>query len=302
MQIGMNKIRVAVVGYGNIGRYVVEAVEQSPDMELVGIVRRDPTNVPKRISHCRVVATIEELGGVDVAVVASPSRAVEETTSKILAMGINSVDSFDIHNQIVGLRNRLDAIATKHNSVAIISAGWDPGSDSVVRSLMEACAPRGVTYTNFGPGMSMGHSVVAKSVEGVQSALSMTIPVGSGVHRRMVYVELKEGADFGEVESAIKADDYFAHDETHVREVECVDSLLDMGHGTHITRKGVAGETHNQLFEFTMRITNPAVTAQIMVSAARATMRQKSGAYTLIEIAPIDFLCGERDELIGRLV
>ena len=84
----------------------------------------------------------------------------------------------------------------EHGSVAIISAGWDPGSDSVVRSLLEAIAPKGITYTNFGPGRSMGHSVAVRAIDGVKDALSMTIPTGTGIHRRMVYVELEEGAGF----------------------------------------------------------------------------------------------------------
>ena len=94
----------------------------------------------------------------------------------------------------------------------------------------------------------------------------MTIPTGTGIHRRMVYVELKEGYDFSKVAQAIKSDDYFVHDETHVMQVECVDDLLDMGHGVNLTRKGVSGKTQNQRFEFNMSINNPALTGQILVS------------------------------------
>jgi diaminopimelate dehydrogenase len=190
--------------------------------------------------------------------------------------------------------------------VAVLSAGWDPGSDSVVRALLEACAPKGLTYTNFGPGMSMGHSVAARAVSGVREALSMTIPTGTGVHRRMVYIELAEGASFENVAAAIKADPYFSHDDTRVMQVESVAALQDMGHGVELTRKGVAGKTHNQLFEFSMRINNPAVTAQILVSSARAAVRKQrrgeNGAYTMIEIAPIDYLPGEKEGIIARLV
>jgi diaminopimelate dehydrogenase len=141
-----------------------------------------------------------------------------------------------------------------------------------------------------------------KSKAGVKEALSMTIPTGTGVHRRMVYVELEAGAKLEEVSAAIKADPYFSHDETHVFQVESVDALKDMGHGVNLTRKGVSGKTQNQLFEFNMRINNPALTAQILVSVARATMKQLPGAYTMIEIPMIDMLAGDRDELIRRLV
>jgi len=239
---------------------------------------------------------------VDVAILATPTRSVEQYALECLALGINTVDSFDIHSKIVDLRRSLDAAAKQHGTVAIISAGWDPGSDSIVRTLMQSLAPKGISYTNFGPGMSMGHTVSVKAIDGVKDALSMTIPVGTGIHRRMVYIELKEGYNFEEVAAAIKADAYFVNDETHVIQVPCVDELKDMGHGVNLTRKGVSGVTQNQLFEFNMRINNPALTSQVLVNVARATMRQQPGAYTMIEIPVIDMLHGDREELIAHLV
>ena len=130
----------------------------------------------------------------------------------------------------------------------------------------------------------------------------MTIPLGTGVHRRMVYVELEAGVNFNQVEQAIKADSYFSSDETHIKQVDCVDSLKDVGHGVHMIHKGVSGKTHNQLFEYSMRINNPALTSQFMVSAARASMKQRAGAYTVIEIPPVDFLAGDLNTLIAKLV
>lgn len=299
----MKKIRAAVVGYGNIGKSVVEALQAAPDFEIAGIVRRSGAeNKPAELAAYEVVKDITELKDVDVAIVASPTRQVEVQAKKILALGINTVDSFDIHTQITALRRSLGETAKEHGSVAIISAGWDPGSDSVVRTLLEAIAPKGITYTNFGPGRSMGHSVAVRAIEGVKDALSMTIPTGTGIHRRMVYVELEEGADFKTVEAAVKADPYFVNDETHVKQVPCVDDLNDVGHGVNLVRKGVSGTTHNQLFEFNMKINNPALTAQVMVCCARATMRQQPGCYTMIEVPVIDLLHGEREELIAHLV
>ena len=299
----MKKIRAAVVGYGNIGKSVVEALQAAPDFEIAGIIRRNGAeNKPAELAAYEVVKDITELKDVDVAIVASPTRQVEEQAKKILALGINTVDSFDIHSQITSLRRSLGETAKANNSVAIISAGWDPGSDSVVRTLLEAIAPKGITYTNFGPGRSMGHSVAVRAIAGVKDALSMTIPTGTGIHRRMVYVELEEGADFKAVEAAVKADPYFVNDETHVKQVPCVDDLNDVGHGVNLVRKGVSGITHNQMFEFNMRINNPALTAQVMVCCARATMRQQPGCYTMIEIPVIDLLHGDREELIAHLV
>ena len=299
----MKKIRAAVVGYGNIGKSVVEALQAAPDFEIAGIIRRNGAeNKPAELAAYEVVKDITELKDVDVAIVASPTRQVEEQAKKILALGINTVDSFDIHSQITSLRRSLGETAKANNSVAIISAGWDPGSDSVVRTLLEAIAPKGITYTNFGPGRSMGHSVAVRAIAGVKDALSMTIPTGTGIHRRMVYVELEEGAEFKAVEAAVKADPYFVNDETHVKQVPCVDDLNDVGHGVNLVRKGVSGITHNQMFEFNMRINNPALTAQVMVCCARATMRQQPGCYTMIEVPVIDLLHGDREELIAHLV
>ena len=298
----MNKIKAAVVGYGNIGRFVVEALEAAPDFEVAGVVRRSVSEKPAELAAYPVVTDITELGKVDVAILCTPTREVEKNAVKYLAMGINTVDSFDIHSKIVELRSSLDKVARENGTVAVISAGWDPGSDSVVRALLQAAAPKGLTYTNFGPGMSMGHTVCVKSKPGVKNALSMTIPLGTGIHRRMVYVELEDGAKLEEVAAAVKADPYFASDETHVMAVESVDAVKDMGHGVNMTRKGVSGKTQNQLFEFGMKINNPALTAQILVDVARASMKQAPGAYTMIEIPVIDLLPGDRDELIRALV
>ncbi len=294
----MKKIRAAVVGYGNIGQFTLQALEEAPDFEIAGVVRRDASDrngIPVEIP---VVSDIDELKDVDVAILATPTRKVEENAVKCLKKGINTVDSFDIHTKIAELRDNLGKVARENGTVSVISAGWDPGSDSVVRALLEAVAPKGITYTNFGPGMSMGHTVAVKAVEGVKAALSMTIPVGTGIHRRMVYVEVLPGYDFDKVAAAIKADPYFASDETHVMNVESVDALKDMGHGVNLVRKGVSGKTQNQLFEFDMKINNPALTGQVLVCAARAAMRQQPGCYTMIEIPVIDLLPGDRDKWI----
>lgn len=298
----MNKIRAAVIGYGNIGKYVIESLADAADFEIAGIVRRDVTNIPAELKEYEVVNSISQLKNVDVALLCTPTRSVEKFAKECLALGINTVDSYDIHGGIVDLRRSLDEAAKQHNAVSIISAGWDPGSDSVVRTLMEAMAPKGITYTNFGPGMSMGHTVAVKAIDGVKAALSMTIPTGTGVHRRMVYIELQDGYNFAQVADAIKSDDYFSHDDTHVFQVENVEALKDMGHGVSMERKGVSGSTQNQIFKFDMRINNPALTAQVMVGCARAATKQQPGAYTLIEIPVVDLLPGDREKWIKKLV
>ena len=284
-------IKIAILGYGNIGRAAEEAIKAAPDMELVGIYH-----------HNDCLDCINA----DAVLICTPTREVQKFATVLAARGICTVDSFDIHGEIWNLRSSLDAVCQANRSVSILSAGWDPGTDSMVRALLMAMAPKGLTYTNFGPGRSMGHTVAAKAIKGVKNALSMTIPLGTGIHRRMVYIELEDGADFKNVEAAILADDYFAHDETHVILVDSVDALNNVAHGVNLVRSGVSGETHNQRFEFNMTINNPALTGQVMVSCARATVRMRNrgefGAKTMIELRPIDLLPGSVEQNIKALV
>lgn len=284
-------MKVAILGYGNIGKAAEEAIKAAPDMTLAGVYH-----------HNDCLDCIDA----DVVLVCTPTREVQKFATVLAARGICTIDSFDIHGQIWNLREALDAVCVPNKAVSIISAGWDPGSDSMIRAILQALAPKGLTYTNFGPGRSMGHTVAAKAIPGVKNALSMTIPLGTGIHRRMVYIELEEGADFKTVEAALLADDYFAHDETHVIPVESIDALNNVAHGVNLVRNGVSGETHNQRFEFNMTINNPALTGQVLVSCARAAMRLKErgdfGAKTMIELAPIDLLHGTKQALVKALV
>lgn len=294
--------RVAVVGYGNVGRCAVEAVLEAPDLQLAGVVRRNPARPAGLEPEIPVVTDIAELGRVDVAVLAVPTREVPQRAAGLLARGVNTVDSYDVHGALVDMRRDLDRVAREHGRVAVISAGWDPGTDSIIRALLQFMAPRGVTYTNFGPGMSMGHTVAVKAIPGVRDALSVTIPAGEGAHRRLVYVELEPGAEFAQVRQAVLDDPYFKDDDTRVQQVDRVADLIDMGHGVLIERRGVSGRTHNQRLAFTMTIQNPALTAQVMVAAARASLRQAPGAYTMLEIPVVDFLPGDREDWLRRLV
>jgi len=297
-------LKIAIAGFGNVGKCVYEALKNAPDMSLKCIVKRTETDIPAELKDIWVtdIKDIRKYGDIDAAILTLPTRSCPDMAEALLEMGICTVDSYDIHKNIWDLKCRLDKAAKKSGKASIISAGWDPGSDSVVRALLEAMTPRGLTYTNFGPGMSMGHSVAVKAVEGVENALSMTIPVGAGVHRRMVYVQLKSGASFEKVAQMIKTDPYFINDETHVMQVENIDAILDVGSGVHIMRKGVSGDTHNQIMEYSMRINNPALTGQVLVSSARAVVKQQPGCYTLIEIPVIDMLAGDRKDLVSHLV
>ena len=293
-------LKIAIFGYGNTGKAVAEAIEAANDMELCGVVMRPQSTGKPQIS-VPVVDDVCKLKP-DTAILCTPSRTMPDVADKCLSHGINTVDSYDIHKNIWDVRARLDVAAKKNNCTAVVSSGIDPGGDSVVRALMEALAPRGITYTNFGPGMSMGHTVAVKAIAGVKNALSVTVPLGTSLHRRMVYIELHDGYDFNDVSAKIKADPYFCNDETHIFLEENVDALTDVGHCFNIIRKGVSGKTHNQFFEFTMKANNPALTAQALIACARAGAKQPPGAYTMIELPVIDMIEGDKEKLIKKLV
>lgn len=284
-------MKVAILGYGNIGRAAEQAIMAAPDVELAGIYHHNDN--------------LDDIQA-DAVLLCTPTREVEPFAKALLQRGICTVDSFDIHQKIYDLRQSLMPLAQANKAVSVISAGWDPGSDSVVRALLMALVPEGVTYTNFGPGRSMGHTVAAKAIAGVKDALSMTIPMGKGVHRREVYVELEEGADAQVVESLLKADAYFASDDTTMIVVPSVAAINSVGHGVNLVRDGVSSHVAGQHLEYTMRINNPALTAQVMVAAARAAVRMQQkgqyGAYTMIELSPIALLPGEEEQLIRQLV
>lgn len=284
-------MKVAILGYGNIGRAAEQAIMAAPDVELAGIYHHNDN--------------LDDIHA-DAVLLCTPTREVEPFAKALLQRGICTVDSFDIHQKIYDLRQSLMPLAQANKAVSVISAGWDPGSDSVVRALLMALVPEGVTYTNFGPGRSMGHTVAAKAIAGVKDALSMTIPMGKGVHRREVYVELEEGADAQVVESLLKADAYFASDDTTMIVVPSVAAINSVGHGVNLVRDGVSSNVEGQHLEYTMRINNPALTAQVMVAAARAAVRMQQkgqyGAYTMIELSPIALLPGEEEKLIRQLV
>ena len=299
------------MGLGNIGRYAIEALEIQPDFTCVGVIRRkeslgkdahDLRGVPEYAS----LADLEAVSGKpDVVLLCAPSRKIPEVAGDLLGRGYNTVDSFDIHDRIVETIGLLEAQAVKGKAVAITAAGWDPGTDSVLRALFEAMVPRGTTFTNFGRGRSMGHSVAARAIKGVADAVSITIPVGGGRHSRLVYVVLEEGENLADVTARIKADDYFAHDPLDVRQCRDREELAfvaDQSHGVLMERTGASGMTDNQILKFDMRINNPALTAQVLVSCARATTRLQAGCHTLIEVPPIAMLRGERMDIISRMV
>lgn len=184
----MKKFTLAVHSLGNIGTRVVEAALAAPDCQCLGVIRRaeslgTQSHALRGLPEFADLASLEAAQGrPDVIALCGPSRSIPETAEAFLKQGYNCVDSFDIHTEIPATVARLDAAAKAGNSVSITAAGWDPGTDSVLRALFEAMVPRGTTFTNFGRGRSMGHSVAARAIKGVADAVSITIPVGGGRH------------------------------------------------------------------------------------------------------------------------
>lgn len=307
----MNKIKAAVHGLGNIGKGVAESLLCAPDFECLGVIRR-PESLGTQALALRGLPDFPSLeslmaakGKPDVVIVCGPSRNAPEDASFYLSQGIRTVDSFDIHSEIPKVVEDLDQAAKASGSAAITAAGWDPGTDSVLRALFEAMTPVGTTFTNFGRGRSMGHSVAARAIPGVADACSITIPIGGGRHSRLVYVLPEPSASFAEIKRLLAADPYFSSDPLDVREVKTpaeLAAVADNSHGVLMERIGASGRTSNQRLSFDMRIDNPAMTAQVLVSCARAVTRMAPGCHTLIDVPPVALLAGGRMDNIARLV
>jgi diaminopimelate dehydrogenase len=286
-------LKVAIVGFGNIGSKVYDAVKRAEDMQVICIV--EPF---LRIEGLEGIAvkSFKEIGAFgkpDVAVVCIGSADCPDIVKEILAMGINTVDSFDIHSKIWQYSVETDAVAKQYGVSAFISAGWDPGTDSLIRALFLAMSPEGETFTNFGPGMSMGHSVAARKIEGIKDAVSITVPKGKGIHGRQVFVAAQDGYNKDTVADNIKKDSYFCNDETEVVFVSDIAPHRNTGHGVNLVRGKLA---------FDMRIDNPSMTGQILTAAARAVVKQKPGCYTIVDVPVVDLLPGKREEVIRDLV
>lgn len=307
--------RAAILGLGNIGRCALQALQVAPDAECIGVVRRQ-TSVGTTPYDLRGVPDFpsfddlsEHVGNPDVVILGLPSRQMPGAAAELLSRGFCTVDSFDIHDRIVEVVGTLENHAHKGRAVSITAAGWDPGTDSVERALFEAMVPMGTTFTNFGRGRSMGHSVAVRSMEGVEDATAITIPLGGGRHARQVYVLLKPGYTLEQIEETIRHDPYFVHDPltvTAVKDSAELSRVADASHGVLMERTGASGFACNQQIRFDMRIDNPALTAQILVSSARAAVRLRDmemyGCYTLIDVPPVLLLPGDRIQNLAHIV
>ena len=292
----MQKISVAIIGWGNVGRGCRRAIAENPDLYLAGVVRRatsltqqDPT-----LENVKVVSDIKKLGKVDVALLCIPSREVPDRIQEYQAMGICTVDSFDEHERIASLKRDLDIHAKSKRTVSIFATGWDPGTDSAIRAIMKIASFTGHTTTTFGGekgGRSMGHTVAVKAIEGVKDAVALTLANGRGKQKRRVYVELAKGAEPEVVAKAIQNDSYFRSEPTEVLFVKKIDKYNTLHHEGEVERTGMQV---NQ--RYSIEGNNPEMTANVMVSCVRACIasrdRGEYGTYTFIERPLIDYLAG----------
>lgn len=321
----MEKIRVGIVGYGNIGKGVEKAVAASPDMELAAVfTRRDPSAIAILTPSAKVLP-MEALSGMkgqlDVLALCGGSATDLPEQGPTLARNFTVVDSFDTHARIPGYYKIMNECA-KH-TVAIISAGWDPGLFSMMRMLSGAVLPDGETYTFWGRGVSQGHSDAIRRVEGVMDAVQYTIPVGSAIqavrgggrpalstgqkHTRECYVAAADGADKARIERDIKAmPNYFVDYDTTVHFVTLQKLRRDhakMPHGGLVLRSGNTGGNSHEM-EFSLKLeSNPEFTASVMTAYARAAARMaregQTGAKTVFDV-PLAYLSHLDGETLRR--
>ena len=325
-------MRIAIYGYGNLGKGVETAVKYSPDAKLVGIfTRRDPKTV-KTLSGTAVYSAdslLDFKDEIDVIIICGGSATdLPEMTPK-LAESFNVVDSFDTHASIPAHFKRVDEAAKKANKIALISSGWDPGLFSIARLYASSVLPCGKDYTFWGKGISQGHSDAIRRIDGVLDARQYTVPVSEALslvrsgstpelqvrekHRRECYVVLKDGADPKRVESEIKnMPNYFADYDTTVEFITLEELNRDhkgMPHGGSVIRNGVTGINgeNSHTVEFSLRLdSNPEFTGSVLLSYARAIhkmyLRGSVGCKTVFDVAPADLSPLSADELRASML
>lgn len=311
----MEKIRVAIVGYGNVGKGAEKAVNIAKDMELVGIfTRRNPESVKSDANVYSLDNILDFKDDIDVCLLCGGSATDLANQGPELAKNFNTVDTFDTHAKIPEYFSEIEKVAKEANTLAMISTGWDPGLFSMNRILAEAILPQGETYTFWGKGVSQGHSDAIRRIDGVDDATQYTIPIeeametikkgeGSSLttrdkHSRLCYVVAKEGADLKKIEEAIVTmPNYFDEYNTTVNFIsqeELNENHKKMPHGGVVLRSGKTSDGINQSYEFKLTLdSNPEFTSSIMVAFARATCKMaaegRTGAVSVFDV-PLGYI------------
>ncbi len=312
----MGKIRIGIVGYGNIGRGVEQAVARNEDMELKAVfTRRDPADVAVKTQGAAVKHFDDMMsmkGEIDVMVLCGGSATDLPVIGPEVAANFNTIDSFDTHAKIPEYFANVDKSAKEGGNVSIISVGWDPGMFSLNRLYAESILVQGSTYTFWGKGVSQGHSDAIRRIKGVKNAIQYTVPVEEAIkqvrsgnepklttrdkHLRECYVVAEDGADREAIEQAVKTmPNYFDEYDTTVTfitEEELKADHSKMPHGGFVIRSGETGcEGNKHVIEYSLKLdSNPEFTASVLISYARAAYRLskagESGAKSVFDIAP----------------
>lgn len=290
-------LRLAIVGFGRIGQACAELIALSHDLAVEAFVRRPVSGadgLPDHLRHIPLMTHVGQLSTVDGALICVPTGAVTETASQILQHGIPIVDCAILHGESFHVhKEAIHKLALHHHTPAIVGAGWDPGGLSVFRSWLALLTPGGVTETTHRPGITLRHTVMAKSAVGVKDARCTEVRTTDGRLQRYVYVELEQGANPDRVAEAIRADPLFLGEETQVFPVESLASLEPEGRGIVLDRRGSLQRLGRQHFVLEGRFDEVVVTAEVMLAAARALPDLDPGAYSLADI-PLNALWGER--------
>ncbi len=326
-----DKIRIAVSGYGNLGRGVEAAVRQNPDMLLAAVVtRRNPSllkinteNIP--VIHSDNAATLS--GQIDVMIVCGGSATDLPEQGPYFAALFNTIDSFDTHSDIPSYFSAMDAVSKKNGHISLISAGWDPGMFSVNRLYSEAILPQGSNYTFWGRGVSQGHSDAVRRIKGVKNAIQYTVPVDVAVeavrsgkepslgtrdkHTRVCYVAAEDGADTEEITRQIREmPKYFSDYDTTVyfiTEEELRRDHSEMPHGGFVIRSGNTASGKKHIVEYSLKLeSNPEFTGSVLCAYARAVyklvQRGEKGARTVLDIPPVLLSAKSPEELRASIL
>lgn len=313
----MSKIRIGIVGYGNLGKGVEMAIMQNPDMELVAVfTRRDPDSlniITEGVPVSSIGSAEQHKDEIDVMILCGGSATDLPKQGPKFASVFNTIDSFDNHAKIPQYFEAVNDAAKKSGKISIISVGWDPGMFSTLRLFGNCILPEGKDYTFWGKGVSQGHSDAIRRVDGVADGKQYTIPIDSAVesvrsgldpelttrqkHVRECFVVAKEGADKAKIESEIKnMPNYFADYCTTVHFISQEELYRDhsgIPHGGFVFRTGKTGRNGetSHVVEYSIKLgSNPEFTASILVAYARAAYRLSKekifGAKTVFDIPP----------------
>ena len=289
-------LHLAVIGVGRVGQACAELIALSHDLRVGAFVRRSACGVdclPDHLRHIPLLTHVGQVREVDGALICVPTNAVLEAASQILRHGIPIVDCAILHGEpFHAHKEAIHKLALQHKAPAVIGAGWDPGALSVFRSWLALLTPGGMTETTHRPGVTLRHTVMAKSVVGVKDALCTEVRSADGRLQRYVYVELEQGANADLVAQAIRADPLFLGEETQVFPLESLTSLEQEGRGVVVDRRGSSQRLGRRHFVLEGRFDEVVVTAEVMLAAARVLPDLDPGAYSLADI-PLSALWGE---------